>query len=259
MAINSNTQDTPGTLYGVGVGPGDPELLTLKAVRVLRETEVIAVPVSQAGGASHALDIASSFLRPGQTVLKLHFPMVEEVAVREQHRRAAAQAIAAELHAGRDVAFLTTGDPAIHSTFIYVLRHLPQDLPVEIIPGVSSITAAAAQAKMPLVSADQRLAVLPATFEDLAGLRQTLRNFDTVVLLKVHRVLDQLIDLLDELALSERAVLVERASHGAGRVVRDVRALRGEPVHYLSLLIVQKAPPAPAGHPPRERGGRGGG
>lgn len=246
MAINSNTQNTPGTLYGVGVGPGDPELLTLKAARVLRETGVIAVPVSQAGGASHALDIASSFLRPEQTVLKLHFPMVEEVVVREQHRRAAAQAIAGDLYVGRDVAFLTEGDPLIHSTFIYVLRHLPQDLPVEIIPGVSSITAAAAQARMPLVSADQRLAVLPATFENLAGLRQTLRNFDTIVLLKVHRVLDQLIDLLDELALSERAVLVERASHGAGRVVRDVHTLRGELVHYLSLLIVRASPPHPS-------------
>jgi precorrin-2/cobalt-factor-2 C20-methyltransferase len=137
------------------------------------------------------------------------------------------------------VAFLTEGDPLIHSTFIYVLRHLPQDLPVEIIPGVSSITTAAAQAKMPLVSADQRLAVLPATFENLDRLRQTLRNFDTVVLLKVHRVLDQLIDLLDELELSEQAVLVERASHESGRVVRDMRTLRGESVHYLSLLIVR--------------------
>jgi precorrin-2/cobalt-factor-2 C20-methyltransferase len=235
---------TTGTLYGVGVGPGDPELLTLKAVRVLRETGVIAVPVSQAGGESHALDIASSFLRPEQTVRKLHFPMVEDVVTREGHRRAAAHAIAGDLYVGRDVAFLTEGDPLIHSTFIYMLRHLPQDLPVVIIPGVSSITAAAAQAKMPLVSADQRLAVLPATFEDLVGLRQTLHDFDTVVLVKVHRVLNQLIDLLDDLGLSERAVLVERASHRAGRVVRDVRTLRGEPVHYLSLLIVH-APPAP--------------
>jgi precorrin-2/cobalt-factor-2 C20-methyltransferase len=228
-----------GTLYGVGVGPGDPELLTLKAVRVLQETGVIAVPVSQASGESHALDIVSSFLRPEQTVRKLHFPMVENVVTREGHRRAAAQAIARDLYVGRDVAFLTEGDPLIHSTFIYVLRHLPQDLPVEIIPGVSSITTAAAQAKMPLVSADQRLAVLPATFENLDRLRQTLRNFDTVVLLKVHRVLDQLIDLLDELELSEQAVLVERASHESGRVVRDMRTLRGESVHYLSLLIVR--------------------
>lgn len=228
-----------GTLYGVGVGPGDPELLTLKAVRLLRQTPVIAVPVSQAGGESHALDTALSFLRPEQTVHKLYFPMVRDLADREQHRRAAAQAIATELRAGRDVAFLTAGDPLLYSTFIYVLRHLPAGLPVEIVPGVTSITAAAAQTKMPLVNAEQRLAVLPATFENPAQLRQTLHDFDTVVLLKVHRVLDRLIDLLNETGLIEGAMLVEQASRQAGRVVRNVRSLRGKPVHYLSLLIIR--------------------
>jgi precorrin-2/cobalt-factor-2 C20-methyltransferase len=213
-------------------------LLTLKAVRVLRKAAAVAVPVSREDGESYALTTVSTWLQPEQRVLRLHFPMVRDVATRERHRRAAARAIAAELHAGRDVAFLTEGDPTIHSTFIYVLRHLPENLLVEIIPGVSSITAAAAQAQTPLVSADQRLAVVPATSESLAGLRRILGDFDAVVLVKVHRRLDRLIDLLDEMGLVEQAVLVERASHSSGRVVRDLRDLRGKPVHYLSLLIV---------------------
>jgi precorrin-2/cobalt-factor-2 C20-methyltransferase len=227
----------PGILYGVGVGPGAPELLTLKAAHVIRATPVIAVPVSQPGGESYALDIAAGLVGPAQTVRKLHFLMTRDLAARERSRCAAAASIAGDLRAGRDVAFLTEGDPLMHSTFIYVLHHLPGGLPVEVIPGVSSVTAAAAQAVTPLVYADQRLAVLPAVFEDMDDLRRLLSDFDTVVLLKVHRVLDRLLDILDE--MKRPAVLVERASHAAGRVVRDVHTLRGQPVHYLSLLIVR--------------------
>ena len=228
-----------GTLYGIGVGPGDPELLTLKAARLIRESPVIAAPIAKAGAESYALSIVADRLQPEQTVLKLLFPMLKDVAAKQAHRQAAAQAIAAELQAGRDVAFLTEGDPLLHSTFIYVLQHLPDGLPVEIVPGVSSVTAAAAQAKLPLVNADQRLAVIPTTFERLADLRQIFREFDTVVLLKFHRLLDPLLDLLDELGLSEQTILVERASHAEGRVIWNARSLRGQSIHYLSLLIVQ--------------------
>jgi precorrin-2/cobalt-factor-2 C20-methyltransferase len=227
-----------GTLYGIGVGPGDPELVTLKAARIIKETPVIAVPITKPGGESYALNIVSGLVQPEQAVLKLLFPMVKEVAAKRSYRQAAAEAIAGELAAGRDVAFLTEGDPLLHSTFIYVLQHLSSTFPVEVVPGVSSVMAAAAQAKLPLVNADQRLAIIPTTFENLADLRQIFEDFDTVVLLKFHRLLDQLLDLLDELGLSEQTVLVERASHPAGRVVRDARSLRGVSIHYLSLLIV---------------------
>jgi precorrin-2/cobalt-factor-2 C20-methyltransferase len=228
-----------GMLYGVGVGPGDPELLTLKAARVVRETPVIAVPVSQAEGESYAFNVVSGMLRPEQRVLRLLFPMLKDPAAKRGYRAAAAAAIADELRAGHDVAFLTEGDPMLHSTFIYVLQCLPDALNVEIVPGVSSINAAAAQAALPLVSADQRLAVVPATFENLGELKEIFCRFDTVVLLKFARVFDQILDLLMELGLAETSLVVERASHPAGRVLRDLGALRGQQIHYLSLLIVQ--------------------
>jgi precorrin-2/cobalt-factor-2 C20-methyltransferase len=227
-----------GTLYGIGVGPGDPELVTLKAARLIKETPVVAVPITKPGGESYALEIVSELLPPEQSLLKLLFPMVKDVAAKRSYRQAAAQAIAGELAAGRDVAFLTEGDPLLHSTFIYVLQYLAPTFPVQVVPGVSSVMAAAAQAQLPLVNADQRLAIIPTTFENLQDLGQIFRDFDTVVLLKFHRLLDQLLDLLDELGLSEQTVLVERASHPAGRVVRDARSLRGASIHYLSLLIV---------------------
>jgi len=227
-----------GILYGIGVGPGDPELMTLKAARLIAQSPVVAVPVSKLGGDSYALTIAEASLQEDQTILQLHFPMVKDLVVRNEKRRAAAQQIVAELEAGRDVAFLTEGDPFLHSTFVYVLEHLPEGLHVEVIPGVSSIMAAAAEAERPLVMADERLAVIPATFETIADLRGVFAAVDTVVLMKVYKVLDEVLDLLDELSLTDKAVLVERASHPEARLIRDVASLRENRPHYLSLMIV---------------------
>jgi precorrin-2/cobalt-factor-2 C20-methyltransferase len=227
-----------GTLYGVGVGPGNPDLITLKAARIIRDAPVIAVPVTQPAGESYALSIAAGLVPLGGNVLRLHFPMTRNVAARIAKRRAAAEQIAEHLRAGRDVAFLTEGDPTLHSTFGYVLEHLPGAFPVAVVPGVTSVTAAAADAAQPLVRAGERLAVLPATFEDMEALEPILRAFDTVVLMKVHSVLDAVVDLLDGLGVAGQAIVVERASHPAGRVHRDVLALRSESVNYLSLMII---------------------
>jgi precorrin-2/cobalt-factor-2 C20-methyltransferase len=253
------TSARPGKLYGVGLGPGDPELATLKAVRVIRQADVIAAPVARPDGESYALELAAPYLRPGQPLERLLFPMARDLADRRAHRRAAAAAVLAHLTAGRTVAFLTEGDPTIHSTFLYVLAEMPEGIAVEIVPGVSAITAAAAQAGVPLVNGGQRLAVLPAPLTpqnwggrgaergaereegDMADLRTILQTFDTVVLLKVHRQLDRLLPLLDELGLTGCALGVERATHPAGRVVRDVRSLVGaRDLPYLSLLIVRR-------------------
>ncbi|MBN1430783.1 MAG: hypothetical protein JXB07_20605 [Anaerolineae bacterium] len=124
------------------------------------------------------------------------------------------------------------------STFGYILEHLPEGYPVEVVPGVTSITATATDVMQPLVKAGERLSVLPATFEDITALKPILASFDTVVLMKVHRVLDEVIDLLDELGIGGQAVVVERASHSAGWVHRDMAALRRQSIHYLSLMIV---------------------
>ncbi len=211
---------------------------------MIREAPVIAVPVTHADGESYALDIVAGLLQPNQEVLKLHFPMCRDLEARSRHRLAAAQSVQAALAGGRSVAFLTEGDPLLHSTFIYVLQHLPAGCALEIVPGVSSIMAAAAQAQFPLANGDQRLAIVPVAATDLRDLRGILSTFDTVVLLKFHRALESLLDMLDDMGLTEETILVERASHVCGRVVRDVQTLRASPVHYLSVLIVR------AGHSP---------
>ena len=232
------TRQGSGTLYGLGVGPGDPELLTLKAARLVGEADLIAVPVARAGGESYALEIAKAHLRPEQVVVRLHFPMVRDVAVRRRHRQQAADQVAAELRRGRNVAFLTEGDPLLHSTFAYLLEYLPGGLPVTVVPGVSSVMAASAAIGAPLVMGEERLALVPATFEEVADLHVLFAAFDTVVLLKVHRVMGDVLAVLAALDLLGQAVLVERASHEAMRVVRDLALPAGAPPHYLSLMVV---------------------
>jgi len=228
-----------GALWGVGVGPGDPELITFKAARTIEQADVIAAPISQPAGPSHALHTIAHLLRPHHIVERLLFPMTRDLAERERHRAEAARAVQAYLAQGKQVAFVTEGDPLIHSTFIYLLRHLPPHAPAGIIPGVTAITAAAAEAGLPLVNGEQRLAVLPAAFEDARRLPWLLSHFDTLVLLKVHQTLDAWLDALARLDSPCEAVLIERASAPGARVVRDVQSLRGQIVHYLSLLIVQ--------------------
>ncbi|MCS7260983.1 MAG: precorrin-2 C(20)-methyltransferase [Anaerolineae bacterium] len=235
---SAGSQVATGILYGVGVGPGDPELITLKALHTIQSAHVIAVPVSHMAAESYALGVVAHHLRPEQQVIHLHFPMVRDLYARQASRRAATEVILEHLRLGRDVAFLTEGDPLLHSTFIYILSCLPPGIPLEVIPGVSSVTAAAAQAVTPLVSADQRLAILPAVFEEEPTLRWVFEHFNTVVLLKVNRVLDRLIDLVQALGLDEHATLVERATLPEARIVRPLSALRGQTVHYLSLVII---------------------
>ncbi|MCL4367581.1 MAG: precorrin-2 C(20)-methyltransferase, partial [Actinobacteria bacterium] len=162
--------------------------------------------------------------------------------VLEQHWAAALEQVLTPLRQGRDVAFVTEGDPFIYSTFMHlyclVVESHPE-IPVKVIPGVSSINASAAAAGLPLVDGAERLAVLPATYEG-DQLAEVLRLFDTVVLLKVNRVFDRVLGVLESLGLAEGAVYVKRCGSEEQEVVRDVRTLRGKELDYLSLLIVRK-------------------
>ncbi|NMC74834.1 MAG: precorrin-2 C(20)-methyltransferase, partial [Geobacteraceae bacterium] len=136
----------------------------------------------------------------------------------------------------------TIGDPFLYSTFLYlyrIFRDRYPDIPIEAVPGVSSITAAAVAAGVPLAAASERIAVLPATFEE-EKLRRTLLDFDTVVLMKVNRVFDRVFALLKELGLEGKGVFVSRAGTREEKVVHDLASLVGKKLDYLSLLIVKK-------------------
>jgi len=231
-------------IYAVGVGPGDPELLTRKAERILRQVEVICAPTGAADAASYALAIVEPFLdRARQEVLIQTFPMSKDAAELRPFWEAAAAEVAGRVRAGRDVAFVTIGDPLLYSTFLYlwqIFRESYPDIAIELVPGITSIGAAAAAAGIPLGIAAERIAILPATYA-ADELRRTLQEFDTVVLMKVSRVFDQVYGVLKELGLEKNGVFVRRVGSGEEEVVRDLASLVGQKLDYLSLLIVRKA------------------
>lgn len=230
-------------LFAVGVGPGDPELLTRKAERILRSAPVICAPTGAADAASYALAIVEPLLdRSRQEVLTRVFPMKKDEAELLPFWEETAAEVAQRIRAGEDVAFITIGDPFLYSTFLYLYRIFRDRYPeieIEIVPGITSVGAAAAAAGVPLGLSADRLAILPATYEE-KQLRQTLIDFDTVVLMKVHRVFDRVYGLLAELGLEKSAVFIRRVGSSEEEVVTDLASLVGKKLDYLSLVIVRK-------------------
>ena len=231
-----------GRLYGVGVGPGDPELVTLKARRVLQSVPLVCVPQSDTSVDSFALSIAREFLDPErQEILRFAFPTDDAEGAAEVWERAA-ETLAGRLRQGADAAFITEGDPMLFSTFSYVLESLQANHPeiaVEIIPGVSSVMAAAARASVPLVTHGQRLAILPAVY-GIDDLREAIANYDTIVLMKVNRVLLDALANLESLGLAGKGIYVRRATTAREQVVQDLRQLTEEDLDYFSLLIIKR-------------------
>lgn len=234
---------TSAKIYAVGVGPGDPELLTRKAERIIRSAAVICAPTGAADAASYALSIVADLVDPArQEVLSQVFPMRKDQEGLEAFWEDAAAQVAERVRAGKDVAFITIGDPFLYSTFLYLYRIFRKRYPeilVEIVPGISSINAAAAAAGVPLGMAAERIAILPTTYED-DELRRTFADFDTVILMKVNRVFDRIYALLKELGLERNGVFVRRVGSADEEVVFDLERLVGEKLDYLSLLIVRK-------------------
>lgn len=239
MANNRN--QGIGRLYGIGVGPGDPELITIKAQRILSQVSVIFVPSKGAGHESYAGSIISSLVKGStQEVVRLIFPMQKSAL--ESYWDKAAGEIWQRLAQGHDCALVTEGDPLLYGTFIYILsifqeRH--SEVSIEVVPGISSINAAAARAILPLATAGERVAIIPATYGDKA-LRETLQNFDTVVLLKVSTVFDGILDVLEEMKLLDKCIYIKKCTTEDEEIVRDIRGLRGKTLDYLSLLIVRR-------------------
>jgi precorrin-2/cobalt-factor-2 C20-methyltransferase len=230
------------TVYAVGVGPGDPELLTRKAERILRSVDVILAPVSNPSEASVALDTVREFIDAERQEIIVHqFPMTSDKVRLIPTWQEAASLIAAHAEAGRSVAFITIGDPLFYSTFIYLLRILREQwphLPIEIIPGISSINAAASEAALPLVEGDEKMVVIPAT----AGIEQiatALNHYETVVLLKVKPLYADIINLLRQTNRERRTVFVERVGTHRQKVLTDFNEIAAYAPDYLSLMIIK--------------------
>ena len=231
-----------GRLFGVGVGPGDPELVTLKAARILAQVPVIFVPKKLKESASNARSIIANLITDKQEVVELVLPMLKDKKQLMPHWQQAADIIWGHLAAGKDCAFANLGDPLLYGSFIYImytLRRKHPELNVEIIPGVSSITAAAANAVLPLAVDDDKIAILSGQYED-SFIRETLGTFDTVVFLKIPKLFDHLVEILTELNLIKKSVYVRRATMQGQEIITDLHQLKDKKPDYFSILIVRR-------------------
>lgn len=243
MAMNMQS-----TLFIVGTGPGDPDLLTLKAFNTLRHCPVVVAPKGSKGGNSTALSIIEQAVDLSEkAVNEVYFPM-KKVKLGEKPDpevemawNAAAQKVLTFLDSGTDVAFPTLGDPAIYSTGYYLydtLLGLRPEIRVKFISGISAMSSCSASTLTPVCLGDDMLAVLPATFCE-EKIRKALEDFDAVVLMKVHRVMDRICRILSETGLLEHAIYVEKAGMHDQRIITDLSVVPDNP-HYFSTIIVRK-------------------
>lgn len=230
-----------GRLTGVSLGPGHPDDITRRAAAALVSGARWTYPVKKQDEASYALDIArrGGFAIPPDAE-PLVFPMTTRPDVLARAWARAAARMLELLAEGRDVLFLVEGDASTYATFGHLaraVRELAPAIEVEVLPGVSSYCAAAAAVATPLADADDTLAVIPASY-GIAVIDHLLDEFDSLVLLKIKPLLDEVLDLLARRGLTHEAVFVEKVGTPDERVVRDVARLRGETVAYLSLMLI---------------------
>ncbi|MDH5326875.1 MAG: precorrin-2 C(20)-methyltransferase [Gammaproteobacteria bacterium] len=237
------TEKSLGKLYGVSLGPGDPGLITRRAWELLnRKDTVWTYPIRKKNSDSYALAIA---LRAGLELptqqSPLIFPMTHDVEILSKYWLQAAQAVLTFLQQGQDVVFLVEGDASTYSTFGHLsrsVRALDDAVRIETVAGVPSFHAAAAALDMPLADVDDTVAIIPAGYgvETIASL---LPQFDTLVLLKVKPLLDDIIDLLQQQQIASQCRFIEKVGTPEERVVRDITTLKGQKVNYLSLMLVR--------------------
>ncbi|MEG0642067.1 MAG: cobalt-factor II C(20)-methyltransferase [Clostridium sp.] len=219
-----------GKLYGIGVGPGDPELLTIKAVKTLEKADIVVVPTAMAGGKSIAYDTAKEFIKGKTKVLFKHFPMGGEE--QESKIYEAYKEVEELLSSGLNVAFLTIGDPFVYSTYIYLLNHLKNHgYDVETVPGITSFCACASIAGEHLVIGDEALLITPATRLD------TINDEKFVVIMKVYKVEEEVIKFLEERGYTY--TYIKKAGREGQEVLRDKEDILKNR-EYMSLIIARK-------------------
>lgn len=241
-----SSQPSPrtGRLVGVGVGPGDPDLITIKALRQLRKSPVVAFPAGQNGQRGVAQQIIEPWLLSHQTCLPLKFPYVQDTTILHEAWRQAARKISIPLSQGKDVVFACEGDIGFYSTFsylVYALQALDPTVDIRAVPGVCSPLAAAAAVGIPLTIQGQTLAVVPALYGKKA-LVSALEWADVAVLMKVGSVYSQVWKVLREHDLLERSVVVTYASRPEQQIYANLVRYPYLDLPYFSLLIVQITP-----------------
>lgn len=231
-----------GTLFGLGVGPGDPELITVKAFRRLQESPVIAYPKKLKGSKSYAHRIVEVYINPAEKeMLGLVFPMTKDEDTLRTEWTKSVETIYSYLVQGKDVAFVTEGDPMLFSTFIHLMnlmKSMYPDVPIETVAGISSFNGSVNRLGIALADGDDYVAMIPAT-EDMEEMRRVIETHDAIVFIKVAKVIDAMLDLLEEMNLLDKAHVVTKVTSDE-EVIWKINELRGAELNYLSCMVVRK-------------------
>ena len=236
MTLNKIT----GTFYGIGVGPGDPELLTVKAINALKEIDVLIAPKTEKKSDSVALSIAQPYLKPNVEIVYQTFPMVRDFAEETEVFETNKAEILEHLRGGQNVGFATLGDPMFYSTYIYIFRLLKGcGVKIVTIPGVPAFLAIAAQIGRPVVFGNDILTIIPATAE-LDAIKNSLARADSTVLMKVYKNFPEIVAALKSYGMIEDAVLVSRCGLDDEKIITDVAAHKDERLNYLSTILTRR-------------------
>jgi precorrin-2/cobalt-factor-2 C20-methyltransferase len=223
-----------GRLYGLGIGPGDPELLTLKAYRILQAVPVIAYPTLESGKAL-ARAIVADYISADKIEIPMPLPFSVERSS-QPYYDIGAEKIAQYLSAGKDVAVLCEGDPFLYGSFMYIFNRLSQKFSTEVVPGISSTMASACALGVPLTYRNDVLSIMPATLPaDI--LTSRLGVADAAVIIKLGRHFAKVRDVLIELGLFDRALYIERATLPNQRII-PINQLQDPEVTYWSLILI---------------------
>ncbi|HEM3194377.1 cobalt-factor II C(20)-methyltransferase [Streptococcus suis] len=226
--------------YGIGIGPGDSELVTVKASRILGELDILYTPEAKKGAKSLALEIAGPYLSEELMIKQRHFPMVRDKSHKEGQWLDIAEEIVADVQAGKNVGFITLGDPMVFSTYSYLLDIIGHRIETKTIPGITSYNSIAAEVGLPLVMDEESFAVVPAT-ADVQHLEAVLRTHETVVIMKVANHLAEVLPLLKQFDLLDKTVLVSRSSTDLQEIRHGVADLSPEEkLSYFSTMLVKK-------------------
>ncbi len=230
-----------GTLYGIGVGPGDPELITLKAIKVLHRVPHIFAACSTKNSYSLALSIVRCHLN-GAGIEHLPFPMSKDARVLQEAWEQNARRVLEVLDTGSDAAFVTLGDPLTYSTFGYLLKTLKRLHPgvsIVTIPGITSYSAAAALTHIPLTEGEESFYLVSGAL-GAAKLKEIIDKTDNVVILKTYRHFDEIYQALEDLDILDRATCISRCGLDGETIVENLRDLKGRDLPYLSMIIIKK-------------------
>ena len=225
-----------GKFYGIGVGVGDPENITVKATKKLHEVDVIVLPEAKSGEGSTAFNIVREYLKPGVEQMFLEFPMIKDVEARKVFRKNNADVISAELEKGKKVAFLTIGDPMTYSTYTYVLEHISDDVEIETIAGITSFNSIAARLNIPLMIGDEDLKVVSVNRK--TDVYKEIENNQNLVLMKISRDFEKIKKAIIETGNKENVVIVSDCGKDNEVVYWDIESV--EEVPYFSTMILKK-------------------